>query len=216
MTRALLAAVVLLASGVAQAWAPVATPGAASMAIVQAPSAITLDEIISGRAKIGFSPVVSDGIHAIGRPGTTIWLRLRLSLPDDDVPRFVSLPRQAIDSLRLHVEGQSSLPLARTGIAETDEVVRWPDSFVLPLPASAQGDVTLYLEIEGQGHLNLRPRVIDQDQWRERARASSLAYDLLYSGLLLMVVIAVARRGLTGDGTLRVAAAAFGCLCAAV
>ena len=216
MTRVLLAAVVLLASGVAQAAAPGATPGVASMAIVQAPSAITLDQIISGRAKIGFSPVVSDGIHAIGRPGTTIWLRLRLSLPDDDVPRFVSLPRQAIDSLRLHVAGQASQPQARTGIAETDEVVRWPDSFVLPLPASAQGDVTLYLEIEGQGHLNLRPRVIDQDQWRERARASSLAYDLLYSGLLLIVVIAIARRGLTGVRTLRVAAAAFGCLCAAV
>ena len=216
MTRALLAAVVLLASGVAQASAPGATPGAARMAIMQAPSAITLDEIISGRAKMGFSPVVSDGIHAIGRPGTTIWLRLRLSLPDDDVPRFVSLSRQAIDSLRLHVEGQASLPLARTGIAETDEVVRWPDSFVLPLPASAQGDVTLYLEIEGQGHLNLRPRVIDQDQWRERARASSLAYDLLYSSLLLIVMIAIARRGLTGVRTLRVAAAAFGCLCAAV
>ena len=186
------------------------------MAIVQAPSTISLDEIVSGRAKIGFTPVVSDGIHAIGRPGTTLWLRIRTQLPADSEPRFVSLPRQAIDSLRLHVDGDPGNPVASTGIAETDEAVRWPDSFVLALPASAPRNLTLYLEIQGQGHLNLRPRVIDQAQWRERARASSLAYDLLYSGLFGIFAIAVARRALTGERTLRVAAAAFGSLCAAV
>ncbi|OGT57788.1 MAG: hypothetical protein A3E01_03430 [Gammaproteobacteria bacterium RIFCSPHIGHO2_12_FULL_63_22] len=186
------------------------------MAIVQAPSTISLDQIVSGRAKIGFTPVVSDGIHAIGRPGTTIWLRIRTQLPTDDAPRFVSLPRQAIDSFRLHVDGNPGNPVASTGIAETDEAVRWPDSFVLALPALTPRNTTLYLEIQGQGHLNLRPRVIDQAQWRERARASSLAYDLLYSGLFGIFVIAVARRAVTGDRTLRVAAAAFGALCAAV
>lgn len=223
-TRRLLAALATSACLVAgaQAVVPVPAPeaialsGGPVMAIVEAPSAVSLDQIVSGRAKIGFTPVVSDGIHATGRPGTTIWLRIRTQLPADDQPRFVSLPRQAIDSLRLHVEGDQGNPVASTGIAQTDQAVRWPDSFVLALPTSAPRSVTLYLEINGQGHLNLRPRVIDQAQWRERARASSLAYDLLYSGLLGIFVIAVLRRGLTGERTLRVAAAAFGSLCAAV
>lgn len=223
-TRRLLAALATSACLVAgtQAAVPASTTEAAApsagpvMAITQAPSEISLDQIVSGRAKIGFTPVVSDGIHAIGRPGTTIWLRIRTRLPADDEPRFVSLPRQAIDSLRLHVAGNPGNPVASTGIAETDEAVRWPDSFVLALPASAPRSVTLYLEIQGQGHLNLRPRVIDQAQWRERARAGSLAYDLLYSGLFGIFAVAVARRALTGDRTLRVAAAAFGTLCAAI
>ena len=215
-TRGLLAAVALLAGAGVKAAISMSPPGVVAIATVQAPSAITLDQIISGRAKIGFTPVVSDGIHAVGRPGTTVWLRLRVDLPGDGASRFVSLPRQAIDSLRLYVDSQASVPVAATGIAETDEAVRWPDSFVLPLPASAQGEVTLYLEIQGQGHLNLRPRVIDRAQGRERARASSLAYDLLYSGFFAIFVLALGRRGLTGERTLRVAAAAFGCLCAAI
>lgn len=220
-TRRLLAALATSACLVAatQAAVPLPTSEAAStsdgpvMAIVQAPSEISLDQIVSGRAKIGFTPVVSDGIHAIGRPGTTIWLRIRTQLPADDQPRFVSLPRQAIDAFRLHVDGN---PVSSTGIAETDAAVRWPDSFVLALPESAARNVTLYLEIQGQGHLNLRPRVIDQGQWRERAQASSMAYDLLYSGLFAIFMIAVARRALTRERTLRVAVAAFGSLCAAV
>jgi GGDEF domain-containing protein len=222
--RSLLSALALSACLVpaTQASAPAPAPLAAPafdgpvVAIVQAPSEISLDQIVSGRAKIGFTPVVSDGIHAIGRPGTTIWLRIRTQLPADDEPRFVSLPRQAIDTLRLHVDGDPGNPVASTGIAQTDEVVRWPDAFVLALPATAPRNPTLYLEIQGQGHLNLRPRVIDQAQWRERARASSLAYDLLYSGLFGIFVVAVARRALTGERTLRVAAAAFGSLCAAI
>lgn len=221
LTRRLLAALAALACLVAgiQAAAAAAQSSASSaglvMAIVQAPSTITLDQILSGRAKIGFTPVVSDGIHAIGRPGTTLWLRIRTQLPADDLPRFVSLPRQAIDSLRLHLDSNPGDPVADTGIAQTDEAVRWPDTFVLALPESTPRNVTLYLEIQGQGHLNLRPRVIDQAQWRERARASSLAYDLLYSSLLAIFLIALARRALTGERTLRVAAAAFGSLCAA-
>ena len=215
-TQGLLVAVALLTGAGVQAAVTAPVPGASALAVVQASSAISLDQITSGRAKIGFTPVVSDGIHAVGRPGTKVWLRLRVDLPADGVPRFVSLPRQAIDSLRLHVGNDAGVPAAETGIAESDQAVRWPDFFVLPLPASLQGDVTLYLEIQGQGHLNLRPRVIDQDQWRDRAKASSLAYDLLYSGLFAIFVLAVARRGLSGERTLRVAAAAFTCLCAAV
>lgn len=207
----LLSALFALATGPVQA----ASAGPA-LAVLEAPSDTPLDEIVSGRARIGFNPVVDDGIHAIGRPGQTQWLRLRLHLPEDGVRRFLSLPRQPIDSLRLHVAGPPDEVLAEGGIGETDKAVRWPDSLVLPLPASLRGEVTVYLEVRGQGHLNLRPRLLDEAQWQSRSRSSSAAYDLLYSSLLLIVLLALLRRGLWGARTSRVAAAAFACLGAAV
>jgi diguanylate cyclase (GGDEF)-like protein len=207
-----LALALLLAGGIAQA-APAPAP---RLAIVQASSDIALEDIVSGRARIGFTPIVADGIHVIGRPGRTTWLRLRVDVPDDGARRIIGLPRQAIDSVRLHLPAGLEAEPVQTGIGETDEAVRWPDNFALPLPANASGPATYYLEIKGQGHLNLRPRLIDQAQREARAHASSRAYDLLYLGLLAIAALAVLRRALSGARTVRVAAAAFACLCAAV
>ena len=187
-----------------------------AVAVLEAPSNLSLDDIVSGRARIGFNPVVEAGTHVIGHPGRTQWLRLRLDLPEDGSPRFLSLPRQAIDTLRLHLAGPPDEVLAQAGIGETDTAVRWPDTLVLPLPARLRGPVTVYLEVRGQGHLNLRPRLLDQAQWQLRSEASSHAYDLLYLALLLIGVLALLRRGLWGGRSLRVAAAAFACLGAAV
>ncbi len=187
-----------------------------ALAVLEAPAAYGLDDLVSGRARIGFNPVVEDGIHVIGRPGTTQWLRLRLDLPEDGVRRFISLPRQAIDTVRVHLPGPPDEVLAQAGIGETDAAVRWPDNLVLPLPQVLHGPTTVYLEVRGQGHLNLRPRLLDESQWRQRAAASSGAYDLLYLAFLLIGALALLRRGLWGGRTLRVAAAAFGCLGAAL
>lgn len=211
-SRRLLALALTLAAGLAQA-VPANSSG---LAMVQAPSEVSLEDIVSGRARIGFTPIVADGIHAIGRPGHTIWLRMRVVVPADGVRRIVILPRQAIDSIRLHVPASVDAEPIQTGIGETDEAVRWPDNFALPVPIAATGEATFYLEIKGQGHLNLRPRLIDKEQREARALASSHAYDLLYLGLLAVAALAVLRRLLSGARTLRVAAAAFGCLCAAV
>ena len=193
-----------------------ATEPGPSLAVLEAPTDTPLEDLVSGRARIGFNPVVEEGTHAIGRPGRSQWLRLHLNLPDDGAKRFLSLPRQAIDSMHLHLAGPPDQVLGQTGIGETDGAVRWPDTLVLPLPGDLHGPVTVYLEVRGQGHLNLRPRLLDEAQWHQRSQDSSQAYDLLYLGLLSIVVLALLRRGLWGGRTLRVAAAAFGCLCAAV
>lgn len=187
-----------------------------SLAVLQAPSSVTLEDILSGRARRGFDPVVADGVHVVGRPGESTWLRLRTTLPEASGPEYISLPRQAIASMRLFVVESGFAEVAHTGIAETDAAVRWPDAMTLPLPADTHGPVTLYLEVRGNGHLNLRPRVLDASQWRARAAASSRAYDLLYLGLLAIVALALLRRALWSGRTLRVAAAAFACLVAAL
>ena len=205
----------LLAFAAAAALAAPATPGAA-LATLQAPSDVALEEIVSGRARLGFTPVVADGVHVVGGSGESTWLRLRTDVPTSEGRFYLGLPRQAIHSMRLYLGAAPFEEVAHTGIAETDSAVRWPDLMTLPLPADAHGPVTLYVEVRGNGHLNLRPRLLDAGQWQGRAASSSRAYDLLYTGLLTIVLLAVARRGLWGRRTLRVAAAAFGCLVAAL
>ena len=152
----------------------------------------------------------------VGGSGVSTWLRLRLDVPADRGVVSIGLPRQAMDSMRLFVAGESFAEVDHAGIAETDSAVRWPDLMTVRLPAELRGPVTVYLEVRGHGHLNLRPRLLDAAQWQARAAASSRAYDLLYAGLLAIGLLAVARRALWGGRTLRVAAAAFGCLVAAL
>ena len=206
----------LLALGLLAVALVAAAAGAPSLAVLRAPAGVSLDDIVSGRARLGFTPVVSDGVHVAGAASEATWLRLRIDVPASDGPVYLGLPRQAIDSMRLFVGEPPFAEAAHTGIAETDAAVRWPDLMTVPLPADARGRQTLYLEVRGHGHLNLRPRLLDAGQWQSRSAASSRAYDLLYAGLLAVALLAVLRRALWGARTLRVAAAAFACLVAAL
>ena len=164
----------LLAFAAAAALAAPATPGAA-LATLQAPSDVALEEIVSGRARLGFTPVVADGVHVVGGSGESTWLRLRTDVPTSEGRFYLGLPRQAIHSMRLYLGAAPFEEVAHTGIAETDSAVRWPDLMTLPLPADARGPVTLYVEVRGNGHLNLRPRLLDAGQWQGRAASSSRA-----------------------------------------
>lgn len=192
------------------------SPPAPALAVLQAPSDVPLDDIVSGRARLGFSPVVDEGVHVVGYAGQSTWLRLHVDLPVQDPPGHLGLPRQAIDSMRLFVARDGFTEADHAGIAETDAAVRWPDLLTVSLPADLHGPATLYVEVRGHGHLNLRPRLLDDAQWRARAAASSRAYDLLYASLFLIALLAVLRRALWNARTLRVAAAATAVLVAAL
>ena len=193
-----------------------ANPGEFDLALADAQTGTSLEDIISGRARLGFSPLVSQGLFVIGRPGRTVWLRLRTDIPADSAAQFLVLPRQAIDHLRLHEAGPPDLVIAETGIAQPPRRARWPDYFILPLPTGAHGPTTLYLEIEGDGYLDLQPRLLGEEQVQAQASVSSRIHDLLYGGLFLIGLLALVRRWATGGRTLRVAAAAFACLAAGI
>lgn len=184
--------------------------------MMETESSTLLEDIVSGRARLGFTPVIGQGVGLVGKPGRSIWLRLRMDLPADSGARFVSLPRQAIAHFRLFHGGASIVKLGETGIGPTVDRTRWPDAFVLPLPADSSGATTVYLEIQGEGYLNLQPRLLDREQVDAEARASSRAYGFLYGGLLLTALLAMYRRWSTGERTFRVAEAAFVCLAASV
>jgi len=186
------------------------------LAVAEAPTETFLDDIVSGRARVGFTPLVEDGLNVVGRSGQTVWLRLRMNLPADGGARFVSLPRQTIEHLRLHDAGPPDLITSETGIEQPSTRSRWPDAFVLPIPAGASGATTLYLEVQGKGYLNLQPQLLTEEQVQAQANASGRLYDLLYGSLLLIGLLAVALRWAKGGRTFRVALASFACLGAGI
>jgi diguanylate cyclase (GGDEF)-like protein len=186
------------------------------LAVTEAPTETSLEDIVNGSARVGFTPVVERGLSVVGRSGQTIWLRLRMELPAAGEARFISLPRQTIDHLRLHQAGPPDLVTAETGIDQPSRLSRWPDAFVLPIPAAASGDTTLYLEVQGKGHLNLQPQLLSEEQVQAQANASGRFYDVLYGSLLLVGLLGLVLRWAKGERTFRVALGAFACLGAGI
>ena len=186
------------------------------LAVLETDATLPLDDIVSGRARVGFDPVAGRGLYVVGKPGRSTWLRLRMDLGARGGAWFVSLPRQAIDHLRLYQAGPPDRMIAETGITQVLRRANWPESFVLPLPADAAGPTTLYLQIEGQGYLNLQPTVLSDQDMRARAEISNAFFDLLYAGLFAVGILAMLRRWMSKQHTLYVAAAAFACLVASV
>ncbi len=171
------------------------------LAIMETPTGTPLEDILSGRAQPGFTPILESGIGTRGQPGTTIWLRLRVELPSDGRRLWLRLDRQAIESLRLHVPGPPVQMVAETGrgkAAEPDP--EWPDAFLLPVPPELQGPTALYLEVDGEGFLNLHPELIPADELEARDRPSQRLYGALY-GLLVLVFLAAIFRHFQRPGT---------------
>jgi diguanylate cyclase (GGDEF)-like protein len=226
------AAIVLLAAWLSPAFAAVpaapagvaaaevAADGAANaaapqmrLALAQAPADVPLEEILSGRARIGFTPLVARGAAARAEPGSVLWLRVRLDgLPGDDAQALV-LPRQAIRQLRLYAPGPPARAIAEDGLSAQDASARWPGRFVLPMPAG-EATRTLYLRVDGQGWLNLQPALLDGAHVARQRIVSERVFDALYGSFLALGLLALLRRGLGAARTLRVAAAAFACLAA--
>lgn len=212
----------LLAFGLACTGLASASPRAADdvvapqLAIVVTDDSVPLEEIVSGRARVGFSPLVGRGLSLVGSPGKTIWLRLRVDLPQDNRARFVSLPRQLIDRLSIFSTSDTTQALGSSGLADEGGSGRWPDAFLLPLPVSDGPTATAYLRVQGRGALDLQPSIVTGEQARQHATSARSAYSLLYGGLVLIGLLAIFRRLTSGVHGLRVAQAALACLAASL
>ncbi len=199
-----LACLVGAIAGPARAGEPVLQLAAATV-----DAQIPLDDILSGRARIGFNPVASRGAPTRVLDGQVVWLRLRVELPDDGRAWAVTVPRQGLFSLRLFESGPPSRQLAQVGAGVVPDA-RWPDRFVLPVEGT--GAVTVYLQAAGQGRLNLQPEILEATAAAAQGSQVSRAFDFLYASLFVIGVAALLRRWFRGERTLRVAAAAFACL----
>lgn len=186
-------------------------------AYMVAPAGTDLDDILANRLRTGFIPVLDDGVHVLAKPGRAIWIRLRLRAPDGEAPPWVWIDRQAIDVMRLHQAGPPALVLAETGLfpGKGHGSTLWPDAFELRLPA-ATGPSTWYIEIQGQGHLNLMPRLLTDEQRQRRNWVNGLLYDFLYGGLFAIGMLAAYRHRRFGGRAMWIAVAAMSCLVASL
>lgn len=190
-----------------------------ALALMETPTGTALADILSGRARPGFTPRLENAIVIRGEPGKSAWLRLRVDVPADGKRYWLRLDRQAIESLRLYVPGPPPTLVAETGRGKTAELdPEWPDAFLVPLPADLQGVAMLYLEVDGEGLLQLRPELISADAIEARDRGSQLLYGGLYGLLMLMMLASVFRQFTyreSGAWHVFFAAAACGLACAA-
>ena len=187
------------------------------LAYTVADDTLTLDDIISGRSRLGFNPLVGKGLSIVGEPGRTVWLRMRMDPARDAGVQAVTLPRQRIDRARLYLGDANAAPVAQTGIALAPAgATSWPDSLPLPLPAPSSGVNTVYLAVQGLGHLDLQPRLRSAAALQRSVHYSSLGYGVLYGVLLLTAAAAVYRRWSSVERTLRLAIAAFAILAASI
>jgi GGDEF domain-containing protein len=179
--------------------------------------ALPLADILGNRAKVGFDPVLRRGRTVVADPSGTIWLRVRADVLADSGKLYLAVPRQAIDSIRLYTADSLQRPLALTGIGHEGDPVRWPDAFVLPMPAGdSSGTSTAYLAIKGRGLLNLQVELLDEARMQEAQGHASSIYTLLYGSLLLVGLLAMVRRWTHAEPGYRLAQAAFATLAASM
>jgi GGDEF domain-containing protein len=210
---------VLLASLARAAMSP-ESAGSASrlsdLAVVETDDKLPLSEILGNRAKVGFDPILRRGRTVAAGAGGTLWLRVRAD-GGGDGKLYMSMPRQAIDSLRAFSAGAPDVATSETGLGRQGKGDRWPDAFVLPMPpADAGGTRTAYLAIKGRGLLNLQVDLLDPASMQEQAASASRLYTLLYGSLFVIGLLAVFRRWTGGEPGFRLAQAAFATLAAAM
>lgn len=207
LTTILLAAIALLLLA-AVAVAPATRVDLGSRAVpvavaaTEAPADTPLADVLSGRHQPGFFPALDGVVEARPRPGRVVWLRLQAELGPGE-RWYVRLERAPIERVAVLLPDQPAVELAESRYFRLGSWdARWPDGFVLPLPAGLSGPVTAYLRVEGDVDAELRPQLIDGQGLEARAAAAARLFALLY-GVLLLALIASrlpALRRLGGGG----------------
>jgi GGDEF domain-containing protein len=208
----------LMFASLAAAQEPAHAAAAPELAVLRAPPDTALADILSGRARLGFDPVVGDGITVHGADTDVVWLRVRGGGAAVH-PDWVRLERQAIDRVELFVPGDPGTPAARSGLAYPPPArIRASDSFLLAVPASADPSGALYLRIEGRGFLYLHPQMLSDEEVEQREQASA-GLDRWVNLLVALVAIFGVVRGVREPGSggfgLAIAALLVGLACLA-
>jgi GGDEF domain-containing protein len=166
---AVVLACLLVASALpAHAQAPASATG--ELAVLQAPREVALADILSGHARLGFTPIVRERT-TVRADDRVIWLRVRAQSGGAQA-QWLRLERQAIDRVQLFLGSDPTKPVAETGLA-AKRTSRAPatQSFLLAIPPDARGPY--YLRIEGRGFLFLQPQLLTDAQKDQRERASA-------------------------------------------
>ncbi len=139
-------------------------------------------------------------------------LKFSLPPPDPTMSRWVVwFGRDPVDALWLQA------PLWRT--VERDffhpdpEEGALPSGFILPLPTSWQGEITLTLHARGGVSTSLRPRVLHETSAMQLAHRAIALQGMIYAGLFMLALLALALYSAARD---RAFLAMFASACAAI
>ncbi len=161
---------------------------------------ITLENILSGQAKVNLSPVVSDGFSVISDSRKKYWLRMKVSLPSEGGDRILSFERQNVHSIKLYLVEKSDkkvsvIPLqsSQTPHQETTRG-RWPTRIVFVLPAEVKNEAVLYAELELAGYVHLSPLLLTGEQQAALSASDDAFFTYLYFAILILICLAIYRQ----------------------
>lgn len=175
------------------------------VASTAAPADVPLADILSGRYQPGFFPALDGSVQASPRANRIVWLRLQANVPPREPGErwYVRLERAPVDRVAVLLPAAPAEEIAESRYFRLGNWdARWPDGFVLPLPNAVQGDIAVYLRVEGNVDADLRPQLIDGRALAEREAAAFRLFALVYGALMvslaLCLVPAVRRAGAGG------------------
>ena len=176
----------------------------------------TADEVPAQLQARGGATLSSDG-GALLLPGggnreAVAELRFSLPPPDPAASRWVVwLPRDPVDALWLQAPGWRSAERNFFHPAGDEGVL--PGGFILPLPATWQGDIALTLHARGNVRTALGPRVLHETAAMQVAHRSIALESMIYAGLFMLALLGLALYSAAHD---RSFLALFGSACAAL
>lgn len=201
------------------AWLSPAAPARAAepaprldLAVMETPVGTTLDDILTGRAQPGFTPVLTPGFPFAARDGRDLWVRIRTELPGSAGPNWqLAIVRTPLDRIQLKLLPDARVVAEDSFFHATDDENPWPASFHLPLPAELSGRTEVYLHLQGKVNGGLHLRLQDPATARAEEDVARRFFRITYGLLLLVAVLSLVRHVEdTRSGAPAVGAAAVG------
>ena len=184
----------LVLCALAGAPALAAQPPAFDLAVMDTPVGTTLDDILTGRAQPGFTPVLTPGFEFEARDGRVIWVRIRTDLPPaPDGGWQLAMNRIPLDRMALLVQPPGDQVAQASFFASRGGGSPWPGYVYLPLPRDRTGPTDFYLQLEGHVRGGVHLSLMDASSARSQELAARRLFRFIYGLLLGVVVLSLVR-----------------------
>lgn len=184
----------------------------AQLAVLEAPEGTLLEDILSGEARVGFTPLLTPGATVRLHKNKATWVRLRVDLPERMAGEWVlRLERTPLPQVRVFALEAPREVLAEFGFFQP--MARVADAvggFRVPVPAGAAGELEWYLEIRGDLRVGVMPQFLPGDQAAIADASNARWLNASVAGVALVFVLALVRfapRPSSGAGSVAFAAA---------
>lgn len=164
------------------------------LAVMETPVGTTLDDILTGRAQPGFTPLLTPGFSFQARPGRDLWVRVRTELPEGGrTPWQLAIVRAPLDRLQLKLLPDGRVVAEDSFFRAAGEENPWPANFLLPLPAELGGKTEFYLHLQGKVNGGLHLRLQDPATARAEEDRARGFFRFTYGLLLLTALLSLVR-----------------------